>query len=117
MLPALSSGDAELVALRVGERDPLVRALLLAPQLGRTQADQPGDLLLPPVGTHVHVEVLPVLVVGRPRPLPPRGRGACPPGPTPAAGPTARPPPGRSPGRPPPPAGRDPRARRGAAGS
>ena len=58
--PANRSGDAELVALRVGHGDPGVRTLPAFVQPRRAPVDQPGDL-----GAHVavdpEVEVDPVL--------------------------------------------------------
>ena len=62
-LIALAGGlrHAELVALRVGERDPAERALLTMVQDLRPAVDQASHRRLDIVGTDTHVQVQPVL--------------------------------------------------------
>src|SRR3712207_8148624 len=61
MSPVAASGDAELVALGVGQGGPIERALRGPVQLGRTERQQAGDLVLSPIRAHVHVQVHAVL--------------------------------------------------------
>lgn len=55
------SGNAALVAFRIGHGDPGVGALAAIPQLDGPTGDQPGDDLVPVIRADAKVEVEPIV--------------------------------------------------------